>query len=120
MEWDLGANSYLELWESEDPTLHFTKAWYAGMMTVMKYGYLCTMSQPDATNWNKTLNNQFIYNADVNEEIVDDPFMGTDNFYVLWRSDDMKTWVWIDPETNFPIYLQQYRADLKRVLVFYF
>ena len=53
--------------------------------------------------------------------LVADPFNPTSTQkLVLWRSDDSLYWVWLNSASNDVVYIQSYRSDMKRWLVFYF
>jgi hypothetical protein len=54
----------------------------------------------------------------MSEGIVDDPFLGTSNLYALWRSPNLQNWIWIDLNTDQVVYMQTWRVDLKKNLVF--
>ena len=85
-------------------------------MNVLR-GNNCVPPQNDATNWTTTLNNQYVNYANISLGVAHDPFFGSDNFYVLWKSPDNKIWTWVDPTTNVPAFIQMWRADLKRNIV---
>ena len=118
MIWDFNANNFAEFFDSTvDSGLNFTRAVFQNVSTTVVAGTTCDLPVNDTTNWNATLNNMFVLGETVSEGIVADEFLGSGNFYPLWRTPDMKTWVWVDPNTVLPVFVQIWRADLRRLLV---
>jgi hypothetical protein len=66
----------------------------------------------------------------VYEGIVSEPFFGR-RFrkgvepnprpkYALWRNPTSVTWAWLDQNTNDIVYLQDYRTDILKTVVYFF
>ena len=115
--WDFLTNSYSEEWRT-DSTLIFSRQ-VRRSQSVGFSGGKC-LNATDATNWATAIRGLFA-SFNVPEGLVSDPFIPESGAQLnLWRDQQGRNWVWLDPNTNDIVYFQTYRAEWKKHIALYF
>lgn len=94
-----------------------------GGSTVTFKNKKCT-TVANATTVQTPLTNYYTNVFNTFEGIVSDPFRSGDKAHPnplrLWKNANNKSWLWLDSVTNDIVYLQDYRADIKRSVALFF
>ena len=116
--WDIPSNRYSELWRNNNTIVMF-KTYAANVTQTFRAG-LCS-SKKGHVDWKSYLNTYFVQSLNVQMGLVADPFdPNNTEKIILWKSQDSQQWVWLNSASNDILYMQDYRKDLKKHLVFYF
>lgn len=117
--WDYDRNCFAETiyFSGETYTQRVTCKNYTGVYT--KASGKCSIAKDATTKVQTLIEGGFITRFNVYEGIVADPFLGKDQEFYLWKNAAENQWLWVRTTDRAVVYFQEYRTDLKKVLVYY-